>query len=245
MMQEAIYKIQLYLAGEMTPEEMALFEATLERDPELQKLLTTYELIEHSMNEKTNSKEDELKITLKEISKKYFAAAPASTAVRLWPKIMAAAAVLVIVVAVLFVFNNNKQQDLYANYAQHQPLLVQERGKEGDSLANVAATLFNQKRYDEAIASLKEYLSLQPDDQFRLALGIAQIENNDFNDADVQLDSLVEKNSVFRNEAHWYKVLLELKRKDRKKALEAIEKLPPSSKRYEAAMEIKKKLLKD
>ncbi len=245
-MEDKIYDIQLYLAGEMTAKEKQAFEEQLEKDAGLRALLNNYVAIENNMTTHSVPVNTALKSTLEQLNKKYFFAEKKLKTVSVWPKIMAAAAILLAVVALFFVLNRNEDdQDLYARYAQHEPLLVQERGNAADSIANKAAGLFNEKNYAAAVLPLRQYLSIQREDQFVMALAIAQIETGNYQDAESQLQQLIENKSAFSGEARWYMVLAALKQGDKQKALDAIDQLPSSSMHIKQAEEIKSILLKN
>lgn len=244
MREEDIHTIQLYLSGDLEPDELDQFKTKLASDEELRQLLKTYQQIELTMS-KEQVNDLELKHTLQSLGRKYFLQNDIKHSTRLWPRILAAAAVVVIALVVFFALNNdNDDQELYASYAKHDPLMVQERGETGtDSLLKNTATFFNNGQYAQAKQQLSKLVAIAKEDQFKLALAISQIETSDYESAEQQLQYLISSSPAFADEALWYMILLKLKQGNKQGALNAISKLPSSSKHSTAAAEIKNRLL--
>src|SRR5258705_9436236 len=103
MQNEWFEKIELYLAGELKGEELALFEKQLKDDDQLRQQVDLYKTIESEMKQRTSGSKEEadLKKSLSDLGKKYFARETTAKIIpihqkRKWLYVAAAAVLLII-----------------------------------------------------------------------------------------------------------------------------------------------------
>jgi len=239
-------KTEQYLNNEMSPAERKEFELQIARDEELRNYIQLYNSIDHTMKaENTSPGENELRQTLQQMSKKYFAG-EGNVKQGSFKKWMAIAASVIILVStgIYFLFQNKPTaENLYARYAQHDAVNIQLRGTADDSLAQSAANKFNGQHYAEALPLLQQYLIIQPGDvQMKFTEAICYMELNRFKDAATVFSELASGNSAYAAAAQWYQALLALKEKDLPKCRSILNSIPQSSSFFTKAQELKGKL---
>ncbi|MTB50152.1 tetratricopeptide repeat protein [Lewinella sp. W8] len=135
----------------------------------------------------------------------------------------AAAILLVFALALSFLFPSG---NTYAEFAQHDPLSITERGT---ALADAAAaeTAFNAGDYLRAIPLLERYLADQAEDErARLALGIAYLESNEDEKAVNIFTEIAASEGALAAYGNWYLALAAVKRGDSAAALIFLDKIP-------------------
>jgi hypothetical protein len=242
MKAEWIDRTERYLGDEMDPEERKAFEAELSTNEELRKAFELYSNINKTMSVTPN--EEELKMTLQQMRQKYFTggAVVKKSSFKTW--LAVAASVLVIVIAgIYFLFPSNTSEKLYAQFAVHEPLHIQQRGNITDSLAAEAAAKFNNKDYYGALPVLQEYVAQQPDDiQAEFALGICNLELVMYPEAKKIFSEVSSGQTAYADAAKWYLALTALKEKNIAECRKYLENIPSSSSYHTKADQLLEKL---
>jgi tetratricopeptide (TPR) repeat protein len=215
MKPEIIEKIEQYLNDEMPPQQRNDFELQLLSDEELRNNFELYRSINTTMSALPN--ENELRHTLQQMNEKYFAdgAVVKNPPFKKW---LAIAASFILIIAATFYFiliNKPSAEKLYAEYAQHTALNIQLRGSAADSLAQKAATAFNNKDYSNALPLLDKYLQQQPDDiQMKFATAISYLETGKYSEAQKIFTAIASGQTAYTDAAKWCLALTALKQND-------------------------------
>lgn len=229
-MQPDDYKsIDLYLQNELLPEEIEAFQQRLQTDSAFAAELD----MRQSMNNylKAKASQPALEEQMKELGSQYFRppAKMKKLTDRRWLIGIAAAA---IVGFLLWVLNPFSTPDLYAQYAQHQPLSISEKST-AVTFAAEAEQAFNAGNYQLAYEKLASYLTAKPaDNQARLAYGIAALELNNIAAAQQVFQQLQAGNSVFKSAGKWYLALSYLKTGDHVAAKSTLQQIAPDDPDY-------------
>jgi len=243
MKPEWIDKTERYLGAEMDAGERTEFEAALASNEELRNDVELYISINKTMSASPN--ENELRETLQQMNKKYFAggAVVKRGSFRTW---MAVAATLLLLVTAGFYFlfpAKPSAEKLYAQFAVHDPLHIQQRGNTVDSLATNAANTFNDKHYIKALPLLQQYLQQQPDDiQVKSALAICYMETGAYMDAEKIFSAMASGQTAYAETAQWYLALMALKQKDIAQSRTYLQKITATSPYFTRAKELLEKL---
>lgn len=220
--------IEAYLEGSLAPPEEAVVTARLATEPAFASAMAERRRMYEHLRAKAG--EDALRTTLGRLGEQYFPAESGEAVVRpinsrrRWLTALAAAAAI----ALLLVFGGRlfaPAGSTYAQFAQHQPLSLAERGTENAAAA--AETAFNEGRYAEAIDRLRAYLAVQSEDErARLALGIALLERNEDSLAVEVFNVIAEGGTSLAPYGNWYLALAAVKRGDTPAALRFLELIP-------------------
>jgi hypothetical protein len=228
--------IQKYLTGKLNEEEIKSFQARLKEDATFSAEYT----LQKSMNiflEKDRN-QPVLKSKLESLGKDFFLETENEQEDKVIPisrnknrnrwliGLLATAAVAVLLV----MFNPFQQNDLYQQYASHQPISLIEKSI-GSDLATKAETAFNQKDYALAYENITIYLQENPVDQkAQLALGISALEFGKTEEAISIFEKISTGNSALKNYGTWYLALSCLKQKDFEKTKTFLNQIPNSEK---------------
>ncbi len=230
MKPETIAIIEQYLNDEMTPQERKNFEQQLSADEHLRNDFELYNNINATMSASPN--ENELRQTLQQMNEKYFTS-DAVVKKGSFKKWLAVAASLIFIIAVSFYFlmkNTPSAEKLYAQFAQHTNLNIQLRGTAADSLAQQAATIFNNKDYTNALPLLQKYLQQQPDDiQMKFSEAICYLETGKPAEAEKIFTTVAGGQTAYTETAKWYLALTALKENDLTKCRTALTAIPNTS----------------
>jgi predicted Zn-dependent protease len=243
MKAEIIEKIEQYLNDEMPPQQRKDFEGQLSTDNELSNEFELYNSINKTMSASPN--ENELRRTLQQMNQKYFAAG-GRVKQGSFKKWLAVAASLIFIIALSFYFilqSKPSAEKLYAQFAQHQNLNIQLRGSAADSLAQKAATDFNNKNYSSALLLLEAYLQQQPGDvQMKFSLGICYLETGKYDEAGKIFSAISGGQTAFAESAEWYMALTALKQEDFTKCRSNLSSIPNTSVYFTKAKALLEKL---
>ncbi|MEP7255835.1 MAG: hypothetical protein ABI666_08650 [Ferruginibacter sp.] len=246
MNETELEKIEQYLNNEMTPQERTEFELQIASDEALRNYIQLYDTIDKTMKvENTFPNENELRQTLQQMNRKYFAKGGKviQSSFKKWLAI--AASVIIVVTAGIYFLSSNKTspEKLYAQYANHDALNIQLRGNTTDSLAQNAATAFNKKSYNDALPVFEQYISLQPDDiQMKFSLAICYLETGKNKEADSIFLNIASGQTAYAAPAQWYQALSALKQKDIVKCRTVLNSIPQASSFFTKAKELLEKL---
>ena len=246
MNETELEKIEQYLNNEMTPQERAGFELQIASDEALRNYVQLYDTIDKTMKvENTSPNENELRQTLQQMNRKYFAEGGKVIQGSFKKWLAIAASVIILVTAGIYFLSSNKTspEKLYAQFANHDALNIQLRGNAADSLAQNAAEAFNKKSYAEALPLLEQYIPLQPDDiQMKFSLAICYLETGKYNAADTIFSSIASGPTAYAATAQWYQALSVLKQKEITKCRTILNSIPQSSSFSAKAKELLKEL---
>lgn len=228
--------IEKYLNGELNEEEIKKFQTRLKEDSTfseeytLQKSMNIY--LEKDRNQPTlESKLDSLgsdffKEEKKEEKDKVIPISRNKNRTRWLIGLIATAAIA----ALLVMFNPFQGEDLYQQYATHQPISLTEKST-GNDIATNAETAFNQKKYSLAYEKLTIYLQENPEDQkAQLSLGISALEIGKTEEAISIFKKINTGSSALKNYGTWYLALSYLKQNDFKNAKFFLNQIPNSEK---------------
>lgn len=242
MDEKKLEKAEQYFNNEMPPEERAAFELQMANDEELKDFIKLYSSIDDTMSAKdTTTGENELRQTLQQMGKKYFAG-EAKLRQGNFKKWMTAAAAVLVIALGLFYFlypSGPSAEKLYAQFAVHEPLVIQQRGSGSDPVAAEAAAKFNSKHYAETLPLLQQYMQKNPDDiQVEFALAICNLELNLYPEAEKIFSKISLGQTAYTDAAKWYLALSALKQKDISKCRNILNSIPQTSSFFTKAGEL-------
>ena len=137
----------------------------------------------------------------------------------------------------LFVFNSFGKPS-YSEYASPVEIGLTVRN-EADSISKKAETTFNSQNYTEAISYFDLLLETSPNNsEIKFYKGIALIETDNFEEADVLLKSLSEGESAYAYKAIYWRALSKLKQKKYKEVKTILQTISSSVPEYEKAQEL-------
>ena len=249
-MSEINYEIiSQYLDGELTGEALTAFEKQMEEDASLAAEVTIYRTIEaeQSFITKHSAEKETLAGSLQELNKTFFKKNEAKVIKlnRLWYAVTAvAAAAIFILILKPFAgekFNNEK---LFAYYSKDvESLSASQRGAGNDSLILQAVSLFNKKDYTGSLPLLRSVLAGKPNEtDLFLATGVCYMQTNRYDSAIKIFDQVANGNTVYKNQATWYKALVLLKQNKPDDCYKVLESLPAEADNIKEARELMKKI---
>ncbi|NAS32232.1 hypothetical protein GTQ40_14700 [Flavobacteriaceae bacterium R38] len=255
MNQEVYKKIEAYLGGSMSPEEIILFENELKENQSLREEVKLYGQLNRYLGDKglesevSNSRYVEnikqvlaheetaqIKDKLKSIGDEYHQS-KASVKRKKYLLIAAAAIILIAMsIGVQFFSNNKTLYDEYYN-ANDLPSLVN-RGNTQDLLIK-GSNLFEEKKYREALDAFSSYQknNNEINNQVTLYMGMLYLELNESDKALDMFDLVITSNKLNSSKGLWFKALTYLRIEDTRNAeliLKEIVKKPSNFKFKEA-----------
>jgi tetratricopeptide (TPR) repeat protein len=250
-MSEVNYEIiQQYLSGELSAEDAAAFEGQMKSNPELAREVQLYKTIDDEMkgDMKHSANDEQLKQSLKNLTNEFFET-PKAKVVSLkkyWWIAAAAAAIIAFIVlrpAANQVFDNEK---LYAYYTQDAAQLSEgTRGGNDDTLIEKAVKLFNKKEYKQALPLMQQAAASRPDDtELYLSLGYCYMQSGNIDTALTVFNKVSKGNTVYKNQAIWYKALLLLKENKVDECYSILQSIPKDADSYKEAKGLIKKIEK-
>lgn len=240
--------IERFFDKELNQQEQQAFRQKLQEDPSFAQAFALEQDLLDGIESLGN---DKLRKELQQIHREE---APALTQAKLRPLPQKrpwwlAAAVLLIGLALawwLWPGATVDTQGLYAQYAQHDFSFVQKSGgtRIETKLLSSAESKLKTGKYQAALNSLNQYLSIQSNDQeAALAKGIALLElGNDYPAARAIFQDLIDSKSLLANDGRWYLALLDLKLENLPAAQAALRSIPTNSARHPKAQELLQQL---
>ncbi len=257
-------EIELYLDGEMTPEQKIAFEEKINTDPQLQKDVITYQEM-YAMyndtdwnttdiatkNEKVITYQDFLKSekgkalanSIKNVGNTYFQE-ESTSGIKKWILYgMSIAAIFVIGFFVIYQSSTAAStENLYAEYKNWDDLPSLTLRNNNTALAR-AEKLFKQQNYQEALAIFLEHQpvgtkNLNP--QITLYTGITQLELDQNETAIKTFKQLLNSNTLDAQKANWYLALTYLKMGNIEKTKEMLQIIieDPKNDQYQEAKDL-------
>jgi len=222
-MSEAINLIERYFDNQLSDEELKLFQRRLGEDADFAKAFQLekdlMEGIEVMGNKNLKNELDQI-YQEEIISKASTSAPPASekrnnNPRRLW---LASAAAIALLLVFWWLNRTPSAENLYVEYFQPE---FDFSVKSGDNsllsnslLSNEVQTLLRNRNYKSAIPKLNELIRISPENnEYQLALGLALIEEGQFEEGISMLKAL-EENKFYKTNANWYIALAYLKKND-------------------------------
>jgi len=246
---ETLEQTERYLEGNMTAEELKVYEKELENNQDLLDYIRLNKQMclqyseddwDFAKNVKRNDKLDALenlfaseatektKRAINKASTSYFKENPNNKKKKNNYKLyftLTIAACITLLVG--FFFKDNKQtNDIYLSYSSWEelPSLI-ERGDLHNTLIYDGEKAFQDKNYKVARDAFAKVLveSKVFDTNVLLYLGISQLELGEYETALSSFNKVIESNSLDRSKGYWYSGLLYLKRGDKAKAIKVFE----------------------
>ena len=242
-MEEDIYiTFEDYLSNQMSEEDRKKFEEQLALDPEMSNKLQVYvrwtEFLEGNFSKETT----DFKNNLSRIAKQHISGTTNSDKSKVIPlnsKWFAIAATIVVFISIWFFTQNGTPE--YTDYNQHERAYFTERS-EGDIHLKVAQEAFNNQDYEKAIVNFQQVSNENFGEEAQLFYGVALIETNQFEKAEVILEPIQGGDSVYKEKAIWYLGLSKLKQKKFEECKMTLETLPKEAEDYDKAQELIRKL---
>lgn len=244
-MEELYARIEDYLDGALTAAERVAFEAELQADPALaealQQVRETRERL--AMQWTQESKEAELRKTLKELGKQHFSGGGSANEVaRRIPLVRWWMAAAVLTAIAIWIFWPAGENALYDRYRQFPEAAFTEKSGGAPTLSE-AGQLFNDENYAAALTILTAHLEQQPADlEARFFAGLCQLETGRLTAAESAFRQILSNENAWSQEARWYLALTFLKGKKTPECKETLNRIQPGEAYYEEAQQLLKKL---
>lgn len=259
-------EIEVYLLGEMTPEEQQLFKEKINTNPEARKEFELYQEMNTIFNDADweiegassqrhrvlqhetflkSQKGKSIATSIQNAENDYFSSQPKNQVRQL---IIYAGSIAAILIVGLFIFSQlNKNIDgerLYAAYKNWDELPSLTL-RDGNSELALAEKLFRKKEYEKALVIFQNYLSQNTESinsQVLLYTGVTQLELHQNKLALQSFKNLQQSTSLDAPKAHWYLALTYLKTKNKEEAKKELQQLIKVPDAYKAS--IAKELIK-
>jgi tetratricopeptide (TPR) repeat protein len=237
-----------YVDGELSPEELVPFEATLQTDARLSAEVELYRELKATLRERLpedQTREGLIQRTSR-LNKQYFEpAGPGMSIVSRrrmpalrWLTPLAAAACILAAIVLLWPADYTRKLD---RLGQTEMIGITERGVQTDTLLQRAAVFFNEKQFNKALPLLNQ--AVAADSTSKLALfyrGIAAWHTADLQLARASLQQVYESNALLKNDAAFYMALTFAQEKNTTMALEWLQKIPAAAPEHGKAGELEK-----
>ena len=246
MQEERYIKFEQYLNHELSKEALKAFEEELKSNADFKDDFEIYIALESSLGSKFKNEEEEKKLrkTLADLGSRHIKQHENDKKeTKIIPlfryrNLMVAASIALLIG--FFIFNNGNP--VYGDFAKHNTLELVVRGENNEAIS-LAEAAFNSKNYEEALKQLTILSNSYPNDpEINLYLGICQLELNNYVEAAIVFNEIIEGNSVYESKAIWYKALNFLKQKKFKESKEVLKTIPESAEEYPQAKKLLKKL---
>ena len=260
MEDKTLHKIEAYLAGNLSDQELEVFEMELRESAELQEQLALSRRINAHFNdetilaegmESTRAKEyidflesaeaDALKDQIANDHKKF---AVSDKKKNSKSYLLIAASIVVLLTSALFLlFQNPSSEKLYAQYYSDSDLpSVINRGEEVGSLEKGVLS-FQESQFEEAIAFLKQPTNDEDKEVARrLYLGMSYVENQEYERGIQEFDLVVSANSIDATRGLWFKAITYLKMDNKSRAMEVLKMLEPGNFNFDKAQRLLEEL---
>lgn len=221
---EELELIDSYLARELSQEDQSSFEKRLKEDTAWQSKVDDVRFLSIGIQEVVlEEKMNEFHATLSTTSIK-----PKTIEIN-WYKTLAVAASFIVGVTTiswLIFFQQGSEEKLFASYYQPDPGLATLMGVSGNYEFDKAMIDYKIEDYPKAIEAWKKLLDTYPDnDTLNYFIGSAHLANEEAKKSLPYFDKVIAaKNSVFLQDALWYKGLALLSEGKKQEAIKHIEK---------------------
>ena len=209
-------RIERYLAGELSNDELIAFELQLANDEKLAKSVEFTQRLRLAVGDK---KVFELEDQFQHFGEKYFHSTEtspprSSSSSTIWWLILLI--LLALSTFLIWKFSARLDKDqLFANYYKVHSLEAPLRGSQADGFYQQGLFQYQNQQYQQAATFFRQQLSSTPSDfstQFALAHALLNQDNPDLNSATNYLQSIINhQENAFVDEARWYLALIYLK----------------------------------
>ncbi|HEY9170508.1 MAG TPA: hypothetical protein VIN72_13520 [Lutibacter sp.] len=246
MPEERYIKFEQYLNNELSKEDLKFFEEQLKSNTDFKEDFEIYIALEFSLGAKFKNEEEEIKLrkTLTDLGSQHIKQdentkkETKEISLFRYRNLMIAASIALLIG--FFIYNNGNP--VYSDFAKHNALELVVRG-ENNEVVSKAESAFNSKNYKEALKQLSILSNSYPNDsEINLYLGICQLELNNYVEAEIVFNEIIEGNSAFETKAKWYKALTFLKQKKYNESKEILKTIPESAEEYQQAKKLLRKL---
>lgn len=255
-MSEIEKEIELYLSGNMTPEQQLNFEKKMNSDLQLKQDVATYHEMQsfydpqdwntidpkkqHNQIEAyetflKSEKGQGIASSIKSAENQHFQEkTPSGIKKWIWYG-SSIAAILVIGFFIIFQITKTTDSiDLYAEYKNWEDLPSLTQRDENTQLSK-AEGFFRKEQYSEALSEFRNYKVEHTDElnpQVLIYIGIAELELDQNKSAENTFTKLLNSNTLDAPKAHWYLALTYLKMNDRNKTMQELDKILKDSKNF-------------
>lgn len=233
-----------YLSGSLDAESIQAFENRLKADADFNLAFIDYQQAEAFLEHKFKNEEQNqrFKENLERISSGYFKKEASGKAkvrrINPWYYSVAAGVILLFGVVIAQQFSSPAYDD-FANYGT---ISLTVRGSEND-LQSKAEKAFNNKDYKDAEKYLTQLLQKdQGNLELQLYKAVSLVELNNYEEADVLYQNVIQSPSVYSNKAKWYLALSKLKQKEKSESITVLKSIPEDADDFESAQKLLKKL---
>lgn len=242
--------IDKYVLGQMTPDELADFEKKLTTDASLKKDVETYrEMLDFGKDktqiEKALAVKDQIHAEFtyqKPVDQPISSSQPQQTgnSKYLW---LALGLVLIALLGYLLLSPSAAEeaepQVYYATYFNPDEISLTTRSDSDEELKAQITSLYNDKRYPEAIDVIQQLESEESlSARLRFIKGVAHLGADQDDQAISTLQNLLEEHPEYKSDISWYLALAHLKNGDAALARLSLNKIEGSSNYYADAQKI-------
>jgi tetratricopeptide (TPR) repeat protein len=238
--------IERYLDGELSQNELNNFEAQLKIDEELQAVIELHKEVDMAISQSDVIELREQLGAIAEKHKEQENATPKRSIRRFaWLAAASVAALLVVTVFLNQQPQNNSQlfQDNYTAWSG--PDNVRAASDMQDAAISEAIELYKDENYQEALSKFNLILNDSPDNNMiRLYASISQIESGKLDEAENNLNVIIDSKDIFYTEhAQWYLALASISKGNMKNAKAILQNIISENTSYsEDASELLKAL---
>ncbi len=216
---KVIERIESYLQGEMTAEEVKTFEHELSFNAELREHLILYKEVEFSMRQNYSTQERNLNETLSNLSKKYIKEVHLDTQngdnrpaddprdkPNYFRLFSALAAIFIMILAAYFLlFRAADPQGLAEKYYTENLVELSQTMGSTEDLIQLGIAAYNQKDYQRAQVYFQEALIKDHENSDALKyLGLAYFAQNELDSALAAFEELADMPGLFSNPGLFY-----------------------------------------
>ena len=233
-----------YVDGELSPEELASFEAAMQTDTSLADAVGLYRELKAVLGERLpeDAAREALAQRTNRLNRQYFGQEPSIRKLpRLrWLTTVAAAACILAAAVLLWPGGNTRKLD---QIGQTDMVGITERGDQTDTLLQKASVFFNQKQFEKALPLLNQAVIADSSSQLALFYrGIAAWHTGDLDLARMSLQKVYNSASVLKNQAAFYMAFTYASEKNKTMALEWLHKIPTTDPQRLKANELEKEI---
>ncbi len=225
-----------YLSDRLSEEARRDFEAALADDPDLAKEVELQKVLLAAIDQDGDVA---MKKRLAKILPAYEEAQPSpatNTRRRLWPRWIGAIAAIGLLLFVFWPGNfggHSSPQEIYAQQYEAYELSFGVRGEVAPDLLQLATTTYQQKKYSDALPVFKVLTQQSEDGKFKMALGICQLEDQQYREALQTFQTLIElPDLVYEQHAIWYSALTHLQLGETQKAASLLQLLAQNTEAF-------------
>ncbi len=243
-------QIEAFISGKMSEDEKNLFESKIQSDKDLSKEVDLHRSLKHAITDKewhlTENKKDneelnkiknirrskkytDIESSIQEVGDQYFENEMKSKRFKTWGYYVATA---VAIACILFFINyyssNQSTNTLYAQYSNWKDLPSLTLQSDNQNILAKGERLFMETEYSEAIKIFSQVISdssvqsQAPDPYLLSYLGASYLGLNDYENALLTFDQLLNSDTIDSSKGYWYKTMVYLKQGNKQKVGEQL-----------------------